>query len=258
MLVVLTHDVDWGRRGPPYTHVLERLGRYDPNDKLTFFTLRDNLYNGIPLLMEYEERVGAKSTFFFRPVYDDETTVELYSDIISELRRGGWEVGLHANSGHSLDLIAYEKSLVERVYSEPVVSLRVHYLRIDSDMIPKLSSIGIKFDSSTMPYRQALSTANTGCKIIGRVVEVPVTIMDTYMFTYWGVAPEEAYQKLLEALKYLHGEGVSITTILWHSNSARMRGGKAYLRFVEEIWRYEWIRPVRLRDLEGYLSLCRE
>jgi hypothetical protein len=57
MLLVLTHDVDWGRKGPPDTHVLDRLHRFDLWDRARFFTLRENLYDGISLIIEYEQRL---------------------------------------------------------------------------------------------------------------------------------------------------------------------------------------------------------
>ena len=261
MLLVLTHDVDWGRKGPPDTHVLDRLHRFDLWDRARFFTLRENLYNGISLIIEYEQRQGVKSTFFFRPLYDDNTGVELYSDIVSELRRSGWEVGLHSNRGDDLEAIRREKIAIERIYSEPVVSMRVHYLKIDLRIIPKLSSIGIKFDSSYMKTKTVFTKENSGCIVFGDVIEIPITIMDTYMFTYWGVNPLETYRKLVEMLRSLYIEGVELATILWHTNSVKMVGGKEYLRFIEDIWRYEWVQPVKVRDLEKYLrihSICKD
>ncbi|MEM1646088.1 MAG: hypothetical protein QXL96_09525 [Ignisphaera sp.] len=257
MLLILTHDVDWSRRGPRTTHILDRLNRFDFEDKIKFFALRDNIYNGIPLIMEYEQRQGIKSTFFFRSIYEDGSTINDYSDIVSELRRGGWEVGLHANNGENIEAIALEKNLVEKVYAEPVVSMRVHYLKINPRLIPLLSSIGIKFDSSLMFSKNRFSKENSGCIIINNVIELPITIMDTYMFTYWGINPLNTYEKLLEILSVLHNSGVCIATILWHTNSVRMIGGRDYLRFVEEIWRLEWIKPIRIRDIENYLHLCK-
>lgn len=257
MLLILTHDVDWSRRGPPATHVLDRLSRFDFEDKVRFFTMRDNIYNGVMLIMEYEQRQGIKSTFFFRPTYEDGSSIYDYSDIVSELRRGRWEVGLHANNGKNLESIAEEKNLIERVYAEPIVSVRVHYLRIDPRLIPMLSTIGIKFDSSLMFSRSRFSKESSGCILLKDVVELPITIMDTYMFSYWGVHPSDTYRKLIEMLMTLYSEGVDVATILWHTNSIRMMGGRDYLKFVEDIWRLEWIKPIRVRDIENYLCLCR-
>ena len=256
MLVVLTHDVDWGRRGPSESHILERLSRFGFEDRMRFFTLRENLYNGITLIMEYEQRYGIKSTFFFRPIYDDGTTVELYSDIASELRRGNWEIGLHANSGKNLNAIAEEKKTIEKIYVERIISMRVHYLDIDPSIISRLGSIGIELDSSLMKSKNRFLTSNSGCIIYGDVIEIPITIMDTYMFSYWGIPPTDAYRKLIEMLKTLYNEKAQLITILWHTNSVRMIGGRDYLRFVEEMWRYEWIEPIRVCDVKRLAYLC--
>jgi hypothetical protein len=254
MLLILTHDVDWSRKGPSVEHVLTRLDRFEWSYRYRFFSLRENIYDGIPDVMEAEQRQGVKSTFFFRVLYDDNTTAELYSDVISELRRGGWEVGLHANSGVSLEEIEAEKKVLEKLYTTNIYSLRVHYLKIEPGLIPKLSTIGIRFDSSLCITKTRPSLENTGCVLYGGVVELPVTVMDTYMFTYWGVKPEEVHAKLTEVLKHFNDLGVEIATILWHSNSVKMRGGREYLRLVEEIWRLEWLTPIKVMDLATYLN----
>lgn len=256
MLVILTHDIDWSRRGPSIHHVLDRLNRFCFNDRLYFFSLRENIYDGISMIMEYEYRQGVKSTFFFRPIYDDNTTAELYSDIISELRRGGWEIGLHANNS-TIDNIAKEKIIIENLYAEKIKSLRVHYLKISINIIPMLKTINIRFDSSLTLSRYKFTEESGNCINFDGVIELPITIMDTYMFTYWGIDPSNAYTKLVEMLKILYARGVKISTILWHSNSVRMIGGRDYLKFIEEIWRYEWIIPMRVIDVENYIAMCK-
>ncbi|MEM0026551.1 MAG: hypothetical protein QXT53_01270 [Ignisphaera sp.] len=256
MLLVLTHDVDWSRKGPTIEHVLARLNRFSIEDRYKFFTLRENIYDGITAIMDYEQRQGIKSTFFFRTVYDDYTTAELYSDVISELRRNSWEVGLHSNSGENLEKIRQEKTLLEKIYSQEVKSLRVHYLKIDASLIQRLSAIGIKYDSSICKSKIGPSLDSSGCYILGDVVELPITMMDTYMFTYWGVKPDEAYQRIIETLENFNRQGIEIVTLLWHTNSVRMYGGKEYLRLVEEIWRIEWLTPVRVIDIPTLL--CRK
>lgn len=256
MLLVMTHDVDWSRKGPATEHVLTRLNRFSIEDRYRFFTLRENIYDGIATIMDYEQRQGIKSTFFFRTLYDDYTTAELYSDIISELRRGGWEIGLHSNSGESLESIRQEKILLEKIYSQEIKSLRVHYLKINADLIPKLNIIGIKYDSSICKAKAGPSPESTGCHILGNVIELPITIMDAYMFTYWGIKPDEVYQKIIETLNNFNRQGIEIATLLWHTNSVRMYGGKEYLRLVEEIWRIEWLTPIKVIDTP--ILLCRK
>jgi len=254
MLLILTHDVDWSRKGPSVEHVLTRLNRFELSHRYRFFSLRENIYNGIQDIMEAEQRQGMKSTFFFRVLYDDNTTAELYSDVISELRRGGWEIGLHANNGTDLGDIQAEKKVLEKLYANEIYSLRVHYLRIEPEIIPRLSTIGVKFDSSICISKAKPSLESTGCLLYNEVVELPISVMDTYMFTYWGIKPEEVYEKLIETLKLFNDLGVEIATILWHTNSIKMYGGREYLKLVEEIWRLEWITPIKVMDLAIYMN----
>lgn len=102
--------------------------------------------------------------------------------------------------------------------------MKVHYLRIDPRIILALSTIGIKFDSSLMLHRSEFSEENSGCILFGNVIEIPMSIMDTYMFSYWGVDPLNTYEKLLEMLRILYNEGVRVATILWHTNGIRIMG----------------------------------
>jgi len=69
--VVLTHDVDWPIQGPGRDHVLARRDRFDEDVVRRVIEEGYNPYYNVPDLMEIEERHGLRSTFFFRPVYDD-------------------------------------------------------------------------------------------------------------------------------------------------------------------------------------------
>lgn len=257
LVLVITHDVDWGRRGPSDIHIINRLSRFSFDDRMAFFTLRDNLYNGISMIMECEYRQGIKSTFFFRYLYDDNTTVELYSDMLSELTRGGWEIGLHSNNGRDLDVIALEKTCLEKVAGVKVKSLRVHNLAVDPIIIPKLKSLGIDIDSSLCFSRENPSAKSTGCILVDNVIELPITVMDTYMFSYWGIDPGTAYTTLISLLRRFYNAGVRVATLLWHTNSVRMIGGRDYMRFIENIWSFEWLLPVKAIDvMTAYPFLC--
>ncbi len=109
MYLILTHDVDWPIHGPGRKHILARLDRFDENVKRRILEEGFNPYFGIPLVMEAEERVGVRSTFFFRPLYDDDAGVECYRDVLRELVQGTWEIGVHLNSVESVDEVVREK-----------------------------------------------------------------------------------------------------------------------------------------------------
>ncbi len=254
LYVVLTHDVDWPRHGPPRRHVLERLQRFDVQDRYLFF-YGENLYDCIWSIVDCEERVYAKSTFFFRPSYDDGSTADLYSDVMHELDRQGWEVGLHANCGSSVEAIAREREVLERLSGASIVSMRVHYLGIDPRVLPHLASAGIRVDSSICLSRYGPSEDSSGALAIDGVVELPITVMDTYVFSYWGIGdPDRALSHVVRAVENAFSRGARLVTILWHSNTLRMAGGRQYPRILERLWEIDCVRFIRARDV---LSVAR-
>jgi len=254
LLLVLTHDVDWPRRGPPREHVLARLSRFPEEERARFLERGENIYYGVELLAEKEEEAGLRSTFFFRPSYDDGSGVEEYGDVLRLLEEGGWEIGLHANSGESLEAIAAEKARLGRLLSLEVVSLRVHMLRVDPALIPQLSRVGIRFDSSLCWSREAPSARSSGCMRLGGVIELPITVMDAYLFTYWGVKPGKVAGTVLRVLEEIRRAAAFLATLLWHDSSVRMIGGREYFELLELLSSKDWVVPLRVRDVEEALA----
>jgi hypothetical protein len=254
LVLALTHDVDWPRHGPPREHVLARLDRFEPEDRRRFLELGENIYYGIGEIMEREESLGLRSTFFFRPAYDDGSGVESYAEELRELARGGWEVGLHANCGWDLGAIAEEKRRVERAAGVEIVSMRVHMLKLDPQLLPALEGVGVKHDSSLCFSREGPSPESAGCLRCGGVLELPITVMDAYLFAYWGVKPGEVRKTVLEALRAAYEAGRRVATLLWHDCSVRMRGGREYLKLLEDLSGLDWIEPIRVMDVPKALE----
>ena len=254
LVLALTHDVDWPRHGPPREHVLARLDRFDPEDRRRFLELGENIYYGIGEIAEREERLGLRSTFFFRPKYDDESGVECYAEELRELVRGGWEVGLHANCGWDPGAVAEEKRAVERAAGAGVVSMRVHMLKLDPKLLPALDRVGIKHDSSLCFSREGPSPESAGCLRCGEVLELPITVMDAYLFAYWGVKPGGVRKAVLGALRAAYEAGKRVATLLWHDCSVRMRGGREYLELLEDLCSLDWVEPVKVADVPKALE----
>lgn len=233
MYIILTHDVDWPRKGPGKEHILARRERFD--DEILEKVLKENFnpYFGIPFIMEIEEKLGVRSTFFFRAVYDDGSKVENYRDVISDLMRGGWEVALHSNS---IEKAGEEKRVVEEVSGSRIIGNRVHYLRISSySELASLSSSGILYDSSVVFSKDRVDLRNSGYFFIERLLEFPITFMDAYLFTYSKLSEHEVVPYVIKGLESLRKNGAKIATILWHDNSIMMRGGRVYPQLLESI-----------------------
>ena len=102
--LIVTHDVDWPLKGPGTAHILARQNRFDEGIISKVVSEGFNPYYGVPTITEIEERFGIRSTFFFRPKYDDGSQVQQYAGTIKALVKNGWEVGLHANNTFICDI----------------------------------------------------------------------------------------------------------------------------------------------------------
>ena len=142
--LVLTHDVDWPFKGPGKTHVLTRQERFTPEIIQKVKNEDFNPYFGVPKIREIEEKFGVRSTFFFRPIYDDGSKIDEYTQTIRDLVAHGWEVGLHANNTSTVENVKEEKGIIEK-------SIRINYLWLPYTLpktlrkyIPQLSICGHK------------------------------------------------------------------------------------------------------------------
>ena len=213
-------------------------------------------------MMEIEEKYGVRSTFFFRPRYDDGSIVDGYSQIMRNLLSGGWEVSLHCNSTSSLQEVNGEKSAIERASGQAVLGSRVHYLKVAECTFANLSAAGIKYDSSLSFNKEQIDKRNTGFLFKNDLVVFPVTFMDAYLFSYMHQSEETVVPFILDSIENLFAASVELVTLLWHDNSIFMKGGRAYeelirkltdlpnTRFLKGIEAYELIKNQRAQKVE--------
>jgi len=249
-LLILTHDVDWPLHGPGTAHVLARADRFAPEVINKVKQEGYNPYFGVPKVMEIEEKYGVRSTFFFRPSYDDNTMVQGYSQIMKKLLRGGWEVGLHCNSTSSLEEVLTEKGAIERASGKPVSGSRVHYLRVAENTFENLASAGVKYDSSLSFNKEQVDVRNTGFVLKNGLVVFPVTFMDAYLFSYMHQTEESVVNFVTTKIEELFTSGVQIITLLWHDNAVMMKGGRAYEELIQQLTEKEDI--MFLKGVEAY------
>jgi hypothetical protein len=160
--IILTHDVDWPPQGPGIDHILARRDRF--SNEIILKTIREgyNPYFGIPDVMGLEEKYGFKSTFFFRCKYDDGTLIEAYEEILRDLVKSGWEIGVHINNPDNLGKIVCEKDTVEGVLCAKVYGSRVHNLKIKIDNLLFLRQAGLKYDSPITFNKYDIDVRNAG------------------------------------------------------------------------------------------------
>ena len=254
--VLLSHDIDWPKHGPGTNHILARKDRFPPEVIAKVLHENFNPYFGIPDIMEFEERHGFRSTFFFRPYYDDGSDVGCYSDVIRDLIRDGWEIGVHLNSVESVAAVRHQKEVVDKVTGVNILGCRVHYLKVSFEDYWKIKDAGILYDSSLKYYKDRISHKDMGYVIISDVIIFPITIMDSYLFTYMRVSEEEVVKVVREALDIAKRFNKDIITILWHDCSIKMKGGRMYGKVLEYLASRDDVKVVK--GIEAYEYVVRK
>ena len=164
------------------------------------------------------------------------------SNIIRELDKNGWEIGLHGsyNSYINKDLLIAEKKRLENVLKKKIIGVRQHYLNLD---IPRTWSmqkeVGFLYDSSLgkkndigfidKKYKPFIDH-NSG------ILVIPLTLMDGYLFAS-SISHEEAWKKCLNLINEAESEN-AVLVILWHQrvfNENEFPGyARLYKMFINE------------------------
>lgn len=231
--IFLSHDVDWRKQGPSHEHLLARKDRFEPK---LFHANFEKLYYNFPEFMEIEEKFNVRSTFFFRTKYENGNYLD-YENEIKSLVDGGWEIGLHTDpsSVSEIDKILDEKNKLEILSKTKIIGNRVHYLSNDVDLLRKLSSLNFIYDSSKKNSTHDLTQNDIGYKKFEKIIQFPITVMDTYLFTYMKITEEKIIPFIdasLNLSRKLNSE-FNVLTILWHDNVLKMNGGRMYPKILE-------------------------
>jgi peptidoglycan/xylan/chitin deacetylase (PgdA/CDA1 family) len=249
LLIFLSHDIDWPRNGPPKQHIFDRKDRFDPETLDRVISGDFNPYFGVRSLMEMEKQIGVRSTFFFRPTYDDSSSAREYAQDIRDLEAGGWEIGVHLNDASTKDDVSRQKRIIDGLVEKPTCGTRVHYLRVNYDKIPELGSSGFLYDSSLVYSKETYDERNAGVLKIGSLTEFPITFMDAYLFSYWKIPEYSVVDFVISKIKDLKRKGFPLATILWHDNALLMRGGRRYKELIEAIHAIDGLEVRRGADL---------
>jgi peptidoglycan/xylan/chitin deacetylase (PgdA/CDA1 family) len=173
---------------------------------------KDDPYWQYEKWLELEDRFGFHSTFYFFPSplsrahewdcsYQLSDTVKYHtkkvtvSEMIREIKKSGWEIGLHGSYYSALDqdLLTSQKKTIEEAAEESIISTRQHFLHYDVRITPKLqANAGFKTDSTqgfnrSIGFRSATSFPyycwDFDQENTGPMLEIPQHIMDGGLFT---------------------------------------------------------------------------
>jgi hypothetical protein len=230
--------------------------------------------------MEAEDRFGFRSTFFFFPnqasayhpldsaIYHYNDKVDLGGDFISvaqlmqELERQGWEVGLHGTFKSFRDPaeLRRQKEQLEKCLRRPVVSIRQHCLNFDIRHTPcDQSQAGFKYDATfgfnriigfrnglALPFYHYDLKADAPLPIL----QIPLQVQDGALLRreYLDLSPEEALARAREFIAKVEQIG-GLITLLWHPRSVDSKYAGwlwVYQQLLADIAsRDAWVAPVR-------------
>jgi peptidoglycan/xylan/chitin deacetylase (PgdA/CDA1 family) len=202
-------------------------------------------------LMQIEERLGVRSSFYFlatdRDVRRFRYNIEDLSEVLGEMADNGWEVGLHGGyyAFDDPDEIKREKTRLENALGSPIIGYRNHYLQFKvPDTWRYLADAGFKYDT-TIGYGDMIGFRNGMChpyrpydlhtgKEID-IMEIPLAIMDGALFDHAHTYDEALHSalRLVDTTAKYHG----VITLLWHNSmfSAPFREhwAKLYVKLLE-------------------------
>ncbi len=217
--------------------------------------------------LKAEKECGAHSTFFFWPGlsavtkrHHTDCAYELYdpvvfdnqrctvAEIIQEIDRQGWEIGLHPSwySFDDADELKRQKESLEKALGHEVVSVRQHYLHYDIRVTPAVhAAAGFKYDSTlgfndNVGFRFGTSRPWYLYDLKGEkelpIMEIPLIVQDGALLSPTkGMRLDEntAFQYIVQITNAAEKVG-GILTLLWHPNHIiKPDWWRLYLRALE-------------------------
>ncbi len=220
--IILTHDVDSIERS--LSHILKRWKRFTKKDLLKSMLRLSNLYNNIEEIINIEDSLGYRSTFFIPVRLFDASQI---TDILKKMQREGWEIALHYvyEPIQPLALFKIQKDYLESLINRRVEGVRVHNLYINDYLIDVFVKHGLLYDSS---YRAEEVDKYSPFYIKGKFVEFPIGVMDTDLFGRLFMSESKALKYVQSKIKIAEQKNEKAFTILFHQESYKMKGGRIY------------------------------
>jgi len=212
---------------------MEESRRFTFKQLILHFTGLRNLYNNFAELMDLEERLGVRSTFFIPTVFFSLSEVE---DYLRSLVRGGWEVGLHfvVEGSQLRSLLKMGREVLEETASVKVLGVRSHNLVVDEYVLKMYDEEGFEYDSS-LRMEEAGGSSLFKPSWASRLVEVPIGVMDADLFGRLHLSEDRAFKYVVDKMRRAEGRGEKVFTLLFHQESFSMRGGRMYAKLLEEV-----------------------
>jgi hypothetical protein len=220
--------------------------------------LANDFWNQFDRYLTIEKGLG--STFFVIPVKDypgrtgggfapriraSAYGVSDIADCLRPLRATGSEVALHGiDAWLDSSTGSEERARVSRATGASVTGVRMHWLFFDERAPERLDEAGFTYDATfgyneTVGFRAGTLQAFKPVTA-GRLLELPLTIMDTALFypSHLDLTPKAAHEMVRRLLDEAERYG-GVVTINWHDRSLAPERlwGEFYAELVDEVKR---------------------
>ncbi len=242
--VALTHDSD--SIDVTEEHLQEVKDRFNESDLKEALEGKKNLYWNVERIKEIESKFDFHSSFYF---LTSEYNLEQYKDVLDELSKDGWEIGLHAGFGTHENEGKMNEDINEfkRQLKQQPIGVREHYLQFDyHNTLNFLEKNQFVYDSSlgfrehpgfllgtSLPFNPPRENWEKR-----KILELPLIIMDTSLWGYMNLNEDDG-MKLIEDyianIKKFNG----LLTILWHQEAFLMKKGNIYPKILEKLAKEE-------------------
>ncbi|MFQ5570879.1 MAG: polysaccharide deacetylase family protein [Rhodothermales bacterium] len=244
-----THDIDYlrkWRKGMVYREIVEYLGlnrrHVSLRERFGRFGrfVRDWLRPGDVYRYAFErmqKEVSARqgtATYFFKTAAHGPNDVfynpeDAYlGQRIGRLEESGYEIGLHPSyHAHThKEYLVEERDRLDGLLTQTPISVRQHFLRYESPATPRIQrEAGFWIDSSLgfsehEGFRHATCLPflrfDTGANEPLNLWEMPLAVMESFLFNRRELTPEEARQATLDIMRTCRRFG-GVAVMLWHN-----------------------------------------
>ena len=171
-------------------------------------------WNNLEALMDYDEKHGIPSTFFFGMAQGLGMShkPEEAKEMIRRVHDRGFAVGVHGIEYRDPAGMKREYDTFKQVTGMEPCGIRMHYVRFDETTFGKLSDIGYAFDTTEFD-KQNGGTRKDPYRV-GKMWEFPLAIMDAYLPGSF----DEAKRSTLMLLDQCKEKKLEYITVLFHDN----------------------------------------
>lgn len=266
--ICLTHDIDvlkkWSAYGV-YNEIINKFimsnediqKRRERFAKFIYFFAKgiDPYRDGMKKIYEFEDKLGIKSTFFFKSGGNSKYDAryrwdEFLIDFVKKLRNADFEIGFHPSfeTFDKIEMMRTEKENLETLINFDVKGVRQHYLRYDFKITPFLhDELGFKYDSTlgfssrhgfrcgySFPYK----IYNVEKDVEFGVWEIPIVFMDSvYQYGRRLKSPEEIFSEIINLMQAVKSFG-GVMAVLFHNTVYDEFDFKGWDRIYEDFLKY--------------------